>query len=91
LHNSDLLLLINDYFLCDSAQLLIMAVTELNARHINGALVMRHHHCDEVPIDVTGRRYGHGRVHSHHALIHFIGELPVCFVHGQRDGARYDE
>jgi hypothetical protein len=52
-HRRNLLLLIDDDLLCDATKSLIVAVTQLGERHVDGTLVVRLHHRDEVGVDVA--------------------------------------
>ena len=54
-HRDDFLLLVDDDFLRDPPQLLVMAVAQLRLRHVDRALVVRDHHGGEVAVDVAGR------------------------------------
>ena len=47
-HGRDLLLLLDDDLLRDAPELLVLAVAQLGQRHVDGALVVRDHHRDEV-------------------------------------------
>lgn len=70
-HGDDLLLLLDDDFLSDAAKPLIVPMAQFGVCHVNRALMVRHHHCDEVLIDVTRRVNGHAIHHSRHSPIVF--------------------
>jgi len=65
-HRSDFLLLRHDDFLGKASELLVAAVAQLGLRHIDRALVMRHHHRDEVRVHVARWLDAHGRHHRVH-------------------------
>ncbi len=52
-HRGDFLLLLDDDFLRDAAQLLVVAVAQLDHAPCRSPLVMRRHHLDEVAVDVA--------------------------------------
>lgn len=82
LHRGDLLHLVHDDFLRDAPKLLVLAVAQLDHRHVDGTLMMRVHHGDEVAIDVTGwlrRHVVHHLGHRHIVLLQergFLGAQP---------------
>src|SRR5580658_9600091 len=43
-HSRNLLLLVHDDFLGDTAKLFVLAVAQLGERHVDGALMVRDHH-----------------------------------------------
>jgi hypothetical protein len=43
----------DDDFLSHAPERLITSVTQFSLRHLDGTLVVRHHHCDEVSIDIA--------------------------------------
>ena len=65
-HRRDLLLLGHDDFLGEPLELLVLAVAQDDLRHVDRALVMRHHHRHEIAVDVPGRR----GCHVGHHLVH---------------------
>ena len=65
-HRGDLLLLGDDDLLREAPELLVAAVAQLRLRHVDRALVVRHHHRDEVGVDVARRL----DVHAVHHLCH---------------------
>ena len=54
-HVGDLLSLLDDDRLREALELFV-ARTQLHERHIDGALMMRDHHPDEVAVDIAARR-----------------------------------
>src|SRR5258708_38988997 len=52
-HRSDLLQLGDDDFLSHAPEWLIASVTEFGLRHLNGTLMVRHHHRHKVGIDIA--------------------------------------
>jgi hypothetical protein len=56
------------------AEFRILAVLELDLRHVDRALVMRDHHGDDVAIRIACHRRGHVSVHLRHA----VGAGPAC-------------
>ena len=52
-HCDDLLLLLDDDLLRDTSQLFVVTVAQFGLGHVDGALVVRDHHCNEVLIDVA--------------------------------------
>jgi len=53
-HRRDLLLLSDDDFLGEAAKRFVVSIAQLGFCHVDGTLVMRHHHRDEVSIHVVG-------------------------------------
>jgi hypothetical protein len=53
-HCGNLLLLIDNDFLCDSTQLLVVPIAQLGLQHVDRTLMMRDHHGGKVVIHVTG-------------------------------------
>jgi hypothetical protein len=54
-HRSDLLQLGDDDFLSHAPEWLIASVTEFGLRHLNGTLMVGHHHRHKVGIDIARR------------------------------------
>ncbi len=52
-HGDNLLLLLDDDLLRDTSQLFVVTVAQFGLSHVDGALVVRNHHCNEVLIDVA--------------------------------------
>jgi hypothetical protein len=69
LHRGNLLHLVDDDFLRDPPKLLVLAVAQLDHGHVDGALMMRVHHGNEVAIDVAGRLRRH--------VVHHLGHRRV--------------
>src|ERR1700737_3306143 len=63
-HDRDLLLLLDDDLLRQPLQALVLAVAQLDERHVDGALVGRDHHAGEVPICIAGEGDVHRPVHA---------------------------
>ena len=70
-HGGDFLLLVDDDLLRDAAQLFVVAIAQFGQRHVDGALMMRDHHGDEVGVDVAGRLDRHARHHLVHGGVVF--------------------
>lgn len=68
-HCGNLLLLIDDDFLRDTFQGLIMAIAKFSHSHIDGTLMMRNHHGDKILVDILCWRRTHVRHHDVHSLI----------------------
>src|SRR6267143_1745280 len=64
MHDRDLLLLLDDDLLGQPLQSLVLAVAQLDERHVDGALVVRDHHAGEVPIRIACEGDVHRRVHA---------------------------
>src|SRR5687768_8216074 len=81
-HLGDLLLLGVDDGLGHGLGLLIIALLQLDTGHVDGALVMRDHHQEEVGIHHTRGLHGHvlhHGVHGTHHALHVFGH--VAHVH----------
>jgi hypothetical protein len=52
-HCSDLLHLCDDDFLSYTPEWLIASVTQFSLRHLNGTLMVRHHHRHKVGVDIA--------------------------------------
>src|SRR5271157_3690349 len=52
-HRSDLLQLGDDDFLSHTPEWLITSVTQFSLRHLNGALMVRHHHRHKIGVDIA--------------------------------------
>ena len=52
-HRNNLLLLFDDDLLRDTSQLFVVTVAQFGLGHVDCALVVRNHHCNEVLIDVA--------------------------------------
>jgi len=59
----------DNYFLSDAAQPFILSIAQFCLRHLNGALVVRYHHCYKVLIDVVCWLDGHVIHHLRHRLV----------------------
>src|SRR5216683_5348170 len=68
-HRRDLLLLSGDDFLGKTEKRLVVSIAQLGFGHVNGALVMGHHHRDEVSIHIVGRLDLHRCHHPGHSSI----------------------
>ena len=53
-HRNDLGLLVDDDLFCDPAHRGVFSVAQLRLGHIDGALMMGHHHRGEIVIEVSG-------------------------------------
>src|ERR1700761_8066389 len=53
-HRRNLLLLGDDDFLTETPEQLVTSITQLGLGHVDGALMMRHHHRHEIAIDFAG-------------------------------------
>jgi hypothetical protein len=51
-----------------AAQLLVMALAQYGLRHVDRALMVRHHRRDEITVDIAGRPDHHV---GHH-LVHYV-------------------
>src|SRR5207253_523431 len=60
-HDFDLLMLRDDDLLGQPLQALVLAVAELDERHVDGALVVRDHHACEVTVSIAGEGHVHRR------------------------------
>ena len=56
-HQRDLLHLIHDDFLRNRFQLWVLSVLELSLSHVDGAMMVRHHHRHEIMVDIPGRSH----------------------------------
>ena len=88
-HRGDLLLLVDDDLLRDAPQLLVVTVAQLGLRHVDRALMMRHHHRDEVLVDVAGRLDAHADHHLRHRAV-VLGQERRLFGGGGAEGSRAD-
>ena len=70
MHDFDLLLLRDDDLLGQPLQPLVLAVAELDQRHVDGALVVRDHHPGEVAVGIAGEGHVHRRVHARDRVVH---------------------
>ena len=68
-HQGDFLGLFNDDPLGQTLHGLVLPVQKLDARHVDGALVMRDHHGGEVHGWVAGGFYRHVAVHPSRASV----------------------
>ena len=57
---------VDDDFLRQPAELFVAAVAKHGLRHVDRALMMRHHHRDEIAVDIAGRLDRHVRHHLVH-------------------------
>jgi hypothetical protein len=73
-HRGDLLELIDDDLLGNAPDLLVAPVAKHRLGHVDGALMMRNHHGDEVAIDVARRFHRHVVHHLRHGGVVF-GEI----------------
>ncbi len=71
MHDRYLLLLGNDDLLGKPLQTCILAVTNLDERHVNSALMVRDHHPSEVAVSIAGKGHVHIRMHAFDGLAHF--------------------
>jgi len=53
----------NDNLLCQPASCSLWPYLKLGLRHVDRALMVRHHHCDKIAIDIAGRLDRHIRHH----------------------------
>ena len=65
-HHGNLLLLGHDDLLGQPPDLRVAAVAKHGKRHVDRALMMRHHHRDKIGIDVAGRLHRHVAHHFFH-------------------------
>ena len=65
-HCRDLLQLLDHNLLRNAKKFLIMAELQLGLGHVDGALMMRHHHRDKIAIRVARGLHGHARHHLVH-------------------------
>src|SRR5258706_2945976 len=65
-HRDDFLLLLVDDLLCDTTDLLVVAVAQDRPGHVYRGLVVRDHHVDEIPVDVARGPDLHRRHHLRH-------------------------
>jgi hypothetical protein len=86
LHGRDLLHLVDDDFLGDAPQLLILPVAQLGDRHVDRPLMMRHHHCCEIAIDIAARLDRHIVHHPGHRIIVFLQERRLVCDGSRRHG-----
>ena len=73
-HDVDLLLLRDDDLLGQPLQALVLAVAELDDRHVDGALVVGDHHAREVAVSIAGEGHVHRRVHACSCVAHHRAE-----------------
>ncbi|MNT33614.1 hypothetical protein D3C72_1695500 [compost metagenome] len=75
LHQTDFVLLVSDDALCQVAQFRIAGVEQQCLGHVDGALVMRDHHRDEVMIGLAVHGCGaHAGIHDGHGVVHALRE-----------------
>src|SRR5260370_13708785 len=86
-HDRYLLLLRSDDLLGKTAQRLAAAVAQLLIGHVNGALVMRHHHGHEVSIHVVGWLDLHRDHHPSHPRITSGDEGRIIWTPSRTRGA----
>ena len=70
-HGRNLLSLRHNDFLCQPFDLFVMTVAQHGDRHGDRALMMRNHHCREIPVDIARRL----DLHIDH---HFLHGIDVC-------------
>jgi len=68
-HGSDFLLLGDDDFLSQPPDLRVSTVAKDCNSHVDRPLMVGHHHCNKIQIDVTGRRDRHTAHHSFHCRV----------------------
>jgi hypothetical protein len=68
-HGRNLLLLSDDNLLSKASDLFVPAIPEHSQGHVDGALMVRNHHRNEIPVNVARRPDRHIGHHGAHGTV----------------------